>query len=139
MTDGLRLLVLIVLAPLWVPLLLAGNMIGQPMPFVSMIMHLKYRPTGDPPPWTRKHEQNLDEVDASSEPAMSDESQIPPSADAPMTDVEIAFRAAINVLRDTIESGRTPSGLPLEPDSAELHKQAASYLQILLDRLSAKP
>ena len=28
-----------------------------------------------------------------------------------MTDDEIAFRAAMNVLRDTIKSGRMPSGL----------------------------
>jgi hypothetical protein len=37
-----------------------------------------------------------------------------------MTDDEIAFRAAINVLRDTIESGRMPSGLALEPAAAAL-------------------
>jgi hypothetical protein len=35
--------------------------------------------------------------------------------DATMTDDEIAFRAAINVLRDTLESRRMPSGLPLAP------------------------
>src|SRR6185437_15219275 len=33
---------------------------------------------------------------------------------------EIAFRAAINVLRDSIESGRMP-GQPLAPDAAVLH------------------
>ncbi len=32
--------------------------------------------------------------------------------DATMTDDEIAIRAAINVLRDTLESRRMPSGLP---------------------------
>jgi hypothetical protein len=35
--------------------------------------------------------------------------------DATMTDDEIAFRAAINVLRDTLESRRMRSGLPLAP------------------------
>jgi hypothetical protein len=34
-----------------------------------------------------------------------------------MSDDEIAFRAVITVLRDTIESGRMPSGLALTPDA----------------------
>jgi len=49
-----------------------------------------------------------------------------------MTDAEIAFRAAINVLRDSIECGRMPSGLPLAPDAAELHEQAVQRLERLL-------
>jgi hypothetical protein len=35
-----------------------------------------------------------------------------------MTETEIAYRAAINVPRDTIESGRMPSELALSPDAA---------------------
>lgn len=54
-----------------------------------------------------------------------------------MTEDEIAFRAAINVLRDTIESGRMPSGLPLAPDAADLHERAARHLETLLRRLAA--
>ncbi len=55
-----------------------------------------------------------------------------------MTETEIAFRAAINVLRDTIESGRMPSGLPLTPDAAALHERAAEHLEILLRREQQK-
>ncbi|KAA3448233.1 hypothetical protein C7I87_22945 [Mesorhizobium sp. SARCC-RB16n] len=49
-----------------------------------------------------------------------------------LTDYEIALRAAINVLRDTIESHRMPSGLPLEPDAAALHERAIERLEALL-------
>lgn len=49
-----------------------------------------------------------------------------------MTDDEIAFRAAINLLRDSIESGRMPSGLSLPPDAADLHERAAKHLEGLL-------
>ena len=56
-----------------------------------------------------------------------------------MTEDEIAFRAAINVLRDSIESGRMPSGLPLAPDAADLHERAAQHLETLVRRLSAGP
>jgi hypothetical protein len=49
-----------------------------------------------------------------------------------MTDDEIASRAAINVLRDSIESGRMPSGLPLAPDAAALHERGAEHLEALL-------
>jgi hypothetical protein len=56
----------------------------------------------------------------------------PPKAAPPCrttsADDESAFRAAINVLRDTIESRRMPSGLPLEPDAAALHERAAQHL-----------
>ncbi len=48
--------------------------------------------------------------------------------DDTMTDDEIALRAAINVLRDTLESRCMPSGLPLEPDAAELHERAVQHL-----------
>ena len=56
----------------------------------------------------------------------------PLMTDPTMTDAEIAFRAAINVLRDSIESGRMPSGLPLRPDAADLHERAARHLEGLL-------
>lgn len=56
-----------------------------------------------------------------------------------MADDEIAFRAAINVLHDTIESGRMPSGLPLEPDAAALHERAARHLEALLRGAALKP
>jgi hypothetical protein len=51
-----------------------------------------------------------------------------------MTDTEIALRAAINVLRDTIESGRMPSRLKLTPDAAALHERAARHLEAMLQR-----
>jgi hypothetical protein len=38
-----------------------------------------------------------------------------------VTETEIAFRAAINVLRDSVECQRMPSGLPLQPDAVEIH------------------
>lgn len=56
-----------------------------------------------------------------------------------MTEDEIAFRAAINVLRDSIESGRMPSGLPLTPDAAEVHARAAERLEALLRRARPEP
>jgi hypothetical protein len=56
-----------------------------------------------------------------------------------MTDTEIAFRAAINILPDSIESGRMPSGEPLRPDVAELHERAAEHLESLLRQAAPKP
>jgi hypothetical protein len=56
-----------------------------------------------------------------------------------MTDDEIALRAAINVLRDSIESGRMPSGQPLRPDAAGLHERAAQHLEGLLRKVQEKP
>jgi hypothetical protein len=52
-----------------------------------------------------------------------------------MTHDEIAFRAAINVLRDTIKSGRMPSGLALEPDAAALQEKAAQHLEDLVRKI----
>ena len=49
-----------------------------------------------------------------------------------MTEDEIAFRAAINVL--TVESGRMPSGWPLAPNAADLHER-----ETLVRRLVAGP
>lgn len=59
--------------------------------------------------------------------------------DVPMTDDEIAFRAAINVLRDTLESGRMPSGLRLAPDAATLHEQAVRHVEALLRKAREEP
>jgi hypothetical protein len=55
-----------------------------------------------------------------------------------MNEDEIALRAAINVLRDSIESGRMPSGEPLVPDAAALHERAALHLDLLLRRLAVE-
>lgn len=41
------------------------------------------------------------------------------------TEDEIALRAAINILEDSVESKRMPSGLPLEPDAEDAHCRAA--------------
>ena len=56
-----------------------------------------------------------------------------------MTEDEIAFRAAINILRDSVETGRMPSGEPLHPDAADLHRRAADHLEILLRQTSPRP
>lgn len=56
-----------------------------------------------------------------------------------MTDDEIAFRAAINVLLDTIESRRMPSGQPLAPDAAALHQRAVDHLEVLLRKVREQP
>jgi hypothetical protein len=56
-----------------------------------------------------------------------------------MTENEIAFRAAINILRDSIESRRMPSGEPLRPDAADLHQLAAEHLESLLRQGAPKP
>ncbi len=51
---------------------------------------------------------------------------------------QIALRAAINVLRDSVEcGGRMPSGEALAPDAAELHRQAADHLDAKRRALSA--
>jgi hypothetical protein len=52
-----------------------------------------------------------------------------------MTDDEITFRAAINVLRATIESGRMPSGRALEPAAAALHAKAVQHLEDLVRKI----
>lgn len=54
-----------------------------------------------------------------------------------MTDLEIALRAAVNVLRDTIESGKMPSGEPLAADTKALHEQSADRLDKLARAVSA--
>ena len=45
---------------------------------------------------------------------------------------ELAFRAALNVLRDSIETGRMPSGLALEPEALAMHEAAIEECELLL-------
>jgi hypothetical protein len=47
-------------------------------------------------------------------------------------DPQDALRAAINVLRDSVESGRMPSRLKLTPEAAALHAGAADCLETRL-------
>ena len=56
-----------------------------------------------------------------------------------MIDTEIALEAAINVLRDSVESRRMPSGLPLQPDAVEVHARAADLLERLLRQAGGAP
>jgi hypothetical protein len=55
-----------------------------------------------------------------------------------MTEDEIAFRAAINELRDSIELGRMPSGIALAPDVANLHERAVARLETRLAEIVEK-
>ena len=50
-----------------------------------------------------------------------------------MTLDEVAIRAALNVLRDSVESRRMPSGEPLNEDAVQLHAQAIDSLVRLLE------
>lgn len=52
---------------------------------------------------------------------------------------DIALTAAINLLRDSIESGKMPSGSPLPPDAADLHAQAAGHLEAQREQLRSAP
>lgn len=52
---------------------------------------------------------------------------------------DIALTAAINLLRDSIESGKMPSGVPLPPDAADLHAQAAGHLEAQRQQLRGSP
>lgn len=56
-----------------------------------------------------------------------------------MTDLEIALRAAVNVLRDSAESGRMPSGLPLEGAALDMHQRAADQIETLVRSMSSGP
>jgi hypothetical protein len=47
----------------------------------------------------------------------------------------LALRAAINVLRDSAESRRMPSGEPLDESSVQLHFDAADTLEESLSAL----
>ena len=49
---------------------------------------------------------------------------------------ELALRAALNVLRDSIETGRMPSGLTLAPEALAMHAAViAEYEQLLASAL----
>lgn len=48
-----------------------------------------------------------------------------------MTDNDTALRAAVNVLRDSAECGRMPSGQELPSDALALHRQVADHLDTL--------
>jgi hypothetical protein len=56
-----------------------------------------------------------------------------------VTETEIAYQAAVNVLRDSAESQRMPSGLPLQPDAVEVHARAADLLERLLRQSGGEP
>ena len=49
-----------------------------------------------------------------------------------MTLDELAIRAALNVLRDSVESGRMPSGEALDAAAVQLHAQAIDSLDRML-------
>ena len=54
-----------------------------------------------------------------------------------MTDDELALRAALNVLRDSVETGRMPSGEALTPPALDLHRRAIEHLDSQLRALQA--
>jgi hypothetical protein len=56
-----------------------------------------------------------------------------------MTDLEIALHTAINVLRDSVENQRMPSGLPLQIDAVQVHALAADRLERLLHETAPRP
>ena len=58
-------------------------------------------------------------------------------ADDSMGKDEAAMRTALSVLRDSVESGRMPSGLPLEPAARDMHEQAIAHLEELLRQIQA--
>jgi hypothetical protein len=53
----------------------------------------------------------------------------------PTLTVALALRAAINVLRDSAESRKMPSGQPLDEASVQLHFDAAETLEESLSDL----
>ncbi|MDZ7914358.1 MAG: hypothetical protein U5O16_21370 [Rhodococcus sp. (in: high G+C Gram-positive bacteria)] len=53
---------------------------------------------------------------------------------ADMTSAD-ALRLAINVLRDSAESRKMPSGISLDPATADLHAEAAETLEATLSDL----
>lgn len=48
-----------------------------------------------------------------------------------MISTDTALRAAANILRDSAECGRMPSGETLPFDAAELHREAAGHLEAM--------
>jgi len=51
-------------------------------------------------------------------------------------DLDTALLAAINILRDSVKSGRMPSGEPLAADAAKLHREAARHLDDLRSEMA---
>lgn len=51
-------------------------------------------------------------------------------------DLDTALRAAVNILRDSAESGCMPSGEPLPGSATELHREAARHLEELRHELA---
>ena len=47
------------------------------------------------------------------------------------------MRAALNVLRDSMETGKMPSGLALAPEALEMHAAAIAECEWLLARQQA--
>ncbi len=45
-----------------------------------------------------------------------------------------ALKLAINLLRDSVESGRMPSGITLDAQASEMHEQAADELETLREQ-----
>lgn len=56
-----------------------------------------------------------------------------------MSERELALRAALNVLRDSIESRRMPSGELLTADAGALHERAIETPEALLHDEQAEP
>lgn len=50
-----------------------------------------------------------------------------------------ALTLAINLLRDSAETRRMPSGIELEAHVAELHEEAAEELELLRDQFRSAP
>jgi hypothetical protein len=51
---------------------------------------------------------------------------------------ELALRIALNVLRDSIECGRMPSGLALAPEALAMHEAAIMECERLLSAVEAE-
>jgi hypothetical protein len=60
----------------------------------------------------------------------------PPDDDA-MSKDEAALRCAVDLLADSLESGRMPSGLLLEPAAREMHERTLDHFQELLRQVQA--
>jgi hypothetical protein len=56
-----------------------------------------------------------------------------------MIETETALRAAIDILRDSIECRRMPSGELLAVEAVILHARAADHLESLLPESQAGP
>jgi hypothetical protein len=52
---------------------------------------------------------------------------------------EIAFQVAINALRDSVESGKMSSGMPLTPEASQVHERVAQRLEHHLRQIPTAP